>query len=111
MKLEMQFWDQVSLLSLLMLTEYVFIKTCVLFLCFCEGAFLHAMSRDTRLSALLVSRKRKIWVATSPPDENPRGMCVHKQVADWRPLLAQTEGMYRVYCFWRTPQCAWGRVN
>lgn len=61
----MQFWDQVSLLSLLMLTEYTFIKMCVLFLCFCEGAFLHVMSRDTRLSALLVSRKRKIWVTTS----------------------------------------------
>lgn len=80
MKLEMQFWDQVSLLSLLMLTEYVFIKTCVLFLCFCEGAFLHAMSCDTRLSALLVSRKRKIWVATSPTDENPRGMSAGEQV-------------------------------
>lgn len=64
MKLEMQFWDQVSLLSLLMLTEYMLIKTCVLFLCFCEGAFPHAMSHDTRLSALLVSRKREMWVAT-----------------------------------------------
>lgn len=62
----MEFWDQVSLLSLLMLTEYTFIKTCVLFLCFCEGAFLHVTSRDTRLSALLVSRKRKIWVTTLP---------------------------------------------
>lgn len=37
----------------------MFIRICVLFLYFCQGAFLRAISRDTRLSALLVKKKKE----------------------------------------------------